>query len=399
MKPLRIAFFGSSLVSAFWNGAATYYRGLIRALAERGHRVTFYEPDAYDRQRHRDIDDPSWAEVVVYRGDTSAAAFEAVERARGADLVVKASGVGVFDELLEAAVLDLQRPGTLVAFWDVDAPATLDRVGSHFNDPFRALIPRYDLVLTYGGGAPVVTAYRELGAAQCVPIYNALDPHTHFPVAAEPRFACDLAFLGNRLPDREARVEDFFLRAAELLPERPFLLGGSGWGDRPLPANVRYAGHVYTRDHNAFNATPLAVLNINRASMARYGFSPPTRVFEAAGAGACLISDAWTGLDLFLEPDREVLVARDGAEVARHLAMLSPARAVALGEAARRRVLAEHTYEHRAVELERVLEGRAAPASSALPHSASDPPSPVSAAAAGRTMAPLAGQERSSRFL
>jgi spore maturation protein CgeB len=357
MKPLRIAFFGSSLVSAFWNGAATYYRGLIRALAERGHRVTFYEPDAYDRQRHRDIDDPPWAKVVVYCGDRQAAALEALDDARGADLVIKASGVGVFDELLEAAVLDLKSPSTLVAFWDVDAPATLDRVRNNFSDPFRPLIPRYDLVLTYGGGAPVVSAYRALGAAHCIPIYNALDPHTHFPVAADPRFTCDLAFLGNRLPDREARVEDFFLRAAELLPDRRFILGGSGWGDRPLPANVRYAGHVYTRDHNAFNATPLAVLNINRASMARYGFSPPTRIFEAAGAGACLISDAWNGLDLFLAPEREVLVARDGVEVARHLAELTPQRAVAIGEAARQRVLAAHTYAHRALQLEKAIAG------------------------------------------
>lgn len=357
MKPLRIAFFGSSLVSAFWNGAATYYRGLIRALAERGHRVTFFEPDAYDRQKHRDMPDPDWAEVVVYRGDSNYSALEALEHARGADLVVKASGVGVYDELLEAAVLDLKRPGTLVAFWDVDAPATLDRVQSNFGDPFRPLIPRYDLVLTYGGGDPVVSAYEALGAATCVPIYNALDPHTHFPVAADPRFTSDLGFLGNRLPDREARVEEFFLRAAELLPQRKFLLGGSGWGDRSLPSNVTYAGHVYTRDHNAFNRTPTAVLNINRASMARYGFSPPTRVFEAAGAGACLISDAWTGLDFFLEPDREVLVAHSGADVARHLETLTPARAHAIGEAARSRVLANHTYAHRAQQLEQVLAG------------------------------------------
>src|SRR3982751_2241476 len=125
---LDIAFFGSSLVSAYWNGAATYYRGVVRALHERGHRVTFYEPDAYGRQQHRDIADPDWAQVVVYPGEGDEHSLTMVERARGADLVVKASGVGVLDELLERAVLDLKRPGTLVAFWDVDAPATLDRV-------------------------------------------------------------------------------------------------------------------------------------------------------------------------------------------------------------------------------------------------------------------------------
>ena len=510
---LDVAFFGSSLVSAYWNGAATYYRGIVRALAERGHRVTFYEPDAYGRQQHRDMPDPEWARVVVYAGEGEDGVLRALEQARGANLVVKASGVGVFDELLERAVLELQRPDTLVAFWDVDAPATLDRVRQNPADPFLPLVPRYDLVLTYGGGDPVVDAYEALGARACVPVYNALDPATHHPVPPEPRFEADLGFLGNRLPDREARVEEFFLRAAALLPDRRFLLGGNGWQDKAMPANVGYLGHVYTHEHNAFNCTPRAVLelqrpetlvvfwdvdapatldrvqrnpadpflplvprydlvltygggdpvvaayaalgarecvpvynaldpathhpvppeprfeadlgflgnrlpdrearveefflrvaallpgrrfllggngwkdkalppnvgylghvythehnafnctpravlNVNRESMARYGFSPPTRVFEAAGAGACLITDEWVGVELFLEPGREVLVAGDGAQVAEHLAALTPARARAIGEAAYRRVLAEHTYGHRAALVEEVLQGR-----------------------------------------
>ena len=353
---MQIAFFGSSLVSAYWNGAATYYRGIIRALAARGHRVTFYEPDAYERQQHRDIEDPPWARVVVYPARSESDAAAALECAQGADLVVKASGVGVFDEWLEAAVAGLKGPRRLVAFWDVDAPATLDRVHRNPRDPFVALIPVYDFVFTYGGGDPVVKAYKALGARECVPIYNALDPATHYPVPPDRRFAGDLAFLGNRLPDREARVEDFFLRAAVLAPDRQFLLGGSGWGGKPMPANVRWFDHVYTRDHNAFNSTPLAVLNISRESMARYGFSPATRVFEAAGAGACLITDAWEGIELFLEPGREVLVARDGSEVAGELAALTPARASEIGQAAYRRVLSEHTYAHRAAQLEAVLD-------------------------------------------
>jgi spore maturation protein CgeB len=225
---MNIAFFASSLVSAYWNGAATYYRGMVRALHERGHRVTFYEPDAFERQQHRDMADPPWAKVVVYPAASDGDALHAVAQARGADLVVKASGVGVFDELLESAVLDLQGPDCLVAFWDVDAPATLDRMQGNAQDPLRALVPRYDLILTYGGGEPVRRAYLALGARECIPIYNALDPTTHYPVAPDPRFAAQLAFLGNRLPDREARVQEFFLRAAALLPEQRMLLGGSG---------------------------------------------------------------------------------------------------------------------------------------------------------------------------
>jgi spore maturation protein CgeB len=355
---MDIAFFASSLVSAYWNGAATYYRGIVRALHERGHRVRFYEPDAYGRQQHRDIEDPDWAEVIVYPGEGEHHALRMVEQARGADLVVKASGVGVFDALLEAAVLDLKSPSTRVAFWDVDAPATLDRMRADPADPFRALVPGYDLVLTYGGGEPVVAAYERFGARRCVPIYNALDPATHHPVEPLPHFVADLSFLGNRLPDREARVSEFFLHAAARLPEARFLLGGSGWEDKAMPSNVKYIGHVYTADHNAFNATPKAVLNVSRESMARYGFSPATRVFEAAGAGACLITDAWEGIELFLEPEREVLVASSGEEVAAHLERLDPAAAHRIGRAACKRLLAQHTYAHRAAQLEALLEGR-----------------------------------------
>jgi spore maturation protein CgeB len=353
---MRIAFFASSLVSAYWNGAATYYRGIVRALDARGHRVTFYEPDAYGRQEHRDIDDPPWAKVVVYPA-TEDAALAMVDSARDADLVVKASGVGVFDDLLEAAVLNRHGASKLVAFWDVDAPATLDRVQHNVADPFRALIPRYDVVFTYGGGAPVVNAYTALGARQCVPVYNALDTETHHPVAPDPRFAGDLGFLGNRLPDREARVDEFFFRAAAQLPAMQFLLGGSGWGDKAKPANIRYFDHVYTRDHNAFNCTPRGVLNISRESMARYGFSPATRVFEAAGAAACLITDAWEGIEHFFAPGSEILVAHSGDEVAAILRSLTPERAVEIGRAAFRRVLAEHTYAHRAAQVEAVIDG------------------------------------------
>jgi spore maturation protein CgeB len=280
-----------------------------------------------------------------------------VRKAAAADVVVKASGVGVFDYELLAGVMAAARPGALRIFWDVDAPATLAQLEIEPAHPLRRALPDLDYVLTYGGGDPVARAYTALGARDCVPIYNALDPQTHHPVDRDPRFVADLSLLANRLPDREARVEDFFLAAARACPERTFLLAGNGWGDKPVPANVRSIGHLSTVDHNAFNRTPLAVLNIARESMARYGFSPATRVFEAAGAGACLITDHWEGLELFLEPDREVLTALDGAEVADQLRALTPARARAVGEAARRHVLAEHTYAHRAAQLDAVLSG------------------------------------------
>ncbi|MBV9395911.1 MAG: glycosyltransferase [Methylobacteriaceae bacterium] len=348
---MKIAFYGSSLVSSYWNGAATYYRGIIRELARRGYDVTFYEPDAYERQAHRDIDPPDWCRVVVYPA-TVEHMKRVVARAGEADIVVKASGVGVFDDELLEGVMRAARPDAIRIFWDVDAAATVAELRSDPDHPLHAELPQLNAVLTYGGGPPIVTAYRVLGARDCRPIYNALDPDTHHPVQPDAKFSCDLAFLANRLPDRERRVEDFFLSAAEQLPEGSFLLGGAGWEDKPKPANVRYIGHVPTRDHNAFNCTPLAVLNVARDSMASIGYSPATRVFEAAGAAACIVTDAWDGVELFLQPGREILVARDGKDVAALVRELTPGRATEIGRRALARILREHTYAHRGAEVD-----------------------------------------------
>jgi len=351
---MKIAFYGSSLLSCYWNGAATYYRGLLRDLAGRGYQITFYEPNAFDRQRHKDMEPPEWARVVVYDA-TPPALAGVLEEAAKADIVVKASGVGVFDtELLEGIVAH-SRPDALRLFWDVDAAATLEEMRGDESHVVRRILPQLDMVLTYGGGPPVIDAYEGFGAKRCLPVYNALDPTTHHPVPPDPAFAADLAFLGNRLPDREARVEEFFLKAAGALPQRSFLIGGNGWETKAMPANVRHLGHVYTHQHNAFNCTPLAVLNVARDSMAHIGFSPATRVFEAAGAAACLITDAWEGIELFLKPDEEVLVARDGQDVADHVAALTPERARAIGEAALRRILAEHSYAHRGAQVDEIF--------------------------------------------
>ena len=353
---MKIAFYGSSLLSSYWNGAATYYRGILKALAGHGHSITFYEPDAFERQQHRDIDPPDWIRSVVYPA-TDEGLRSVLAEAGQADVVVKANGVGVYDRELLEGVIARSRAEALRIFWDVDAAATLDEMRADPAHPVRAALPALDLVLTYGGGPPVVDAYTRFGAARCVPVYNALDPATHFPVAPEPQFACDLAFLANRLPDREKRVEEFFLGPAAQLAGQSFVIGGNGWGDKAMPANVRAIGHVGTGQHNAFNCTPLAVLNVARESMAEVGFSPATRVFEAAGAAACLITDAWEGIEQFLAPDREVLVARDGRDVAEHLATLTAERARAIGRAALERVTAEHTYDLRGQLVDQVLRG------------------------------------------
>jgi spore maturation protein CgeB len=211
------------------------------------------------------------------------------------------------------------------------------------------------MILLYGGGPPVQAAYAQLGARRTQLVYNAVDPDEYFPVPPDPTRACDVLFMGNRMPDREQRVRDVFFRAAELAPDVQFVLGGNGWDPTDVPANVRCVGHVPTGDHRVWNCSARLVLNINRSDMAATGYSPPTRVFEAAGCGSCIVTDAWAGIDTFFEPGREILVVRTAEDLVRYARATSAERAGSIGRAARERVLRDHTYAGRAADLDPVL--------------------------------------------
>ena len=215
---------------------------------------------------------------------------------------------------------------------------------------------QYDAVLTYGGGPFCEREYLGLGARAYFSMYNGLDPETHFPVEPEHALRCDVAFLGNRLPDREARVDELFLRAAHLAPDMTFILGGEGWADKRIPSNVKWIGHVSTSDHNRVNCSAGMVMNINRASMASSGFSPPTRVFEVAGAGTCLLCDDWPGIDDCFEPNAEILIVRDAEDVVHALRTHDLGQRENIGRAFRARALRDHTYAQRAVQAERAFE-------------------------------------------
>jgi spore maturation protein CgeB len=346
---VKIFAFGASILTSYWNGAATYYRGNYKYLARRGHQITFASPNAFGRKEHPDEGDYTFVDALYYEPTQD------IERmltlASEADVVVKHSGLGVDDSMLERRVLELT-PHAAVVFWDVDAPATLGRMAANPSDPFHADVPGYDAILTYGGGPKARQGYLGAGARSYTSIYNGLDPETHHPAAPDPALACDVAFLGNRLPDREQRVEELFLRAAELSPDKQFLLGGEGWGDKQLPPNVRYIGHVSTADHNRFNCSAGMVMNINRASMADFGFSPPTRVFEVSGAGTCMLCDDWPGIDDCFEPESEILVIRNAEDVVAALQQHDSKARRNIGKAFHERGLRDHTYAQRALQAE-----------------------------------------------
>ncbi|AXC14609.1 hypothetical protein ACPOL_5361 [Acidisarcina polymorpha] len=363
---MRIFSFGSSIVSSYWNGAATYYRGCYKYLARLGHEIIFAEPDAYGRQQHRDSEDFSYVESLVYQPGEGLDSM--LEQASSADVVIKHSGLGVDDEALERRVLELAA-GSAIVFWDVDAPATIARMHLNPHDLFRSVLPHYDAVFTYGGGPWVKEQYLRLGAKAYYTMYNGLDPDTHYRVPPDPSLACDVAFLGNRLPDREARVDELFLRAAELYPEGTFLLGGEGWADKRLPSNVRWIGHVPTGDHNRVNCSAGMVMNINRASMADSGFSPPTRIFEVAGTGSCLLCDDWPGIADCFEPDEELLVVKTAEDVIAALTKYDDAGRRKIGAAFQRRALRDHTYAQRAAQAEIAFQECIAARSPTLAHS------------------------------
>lgn len=352
---MEIAVFGASLSLDPGGAAAAYWKGILGALADRGHRATYFEPDS-GRREHETSGNGSFA-VARYSTDGEDGVWRAVEAARQADLIVKVSHVGRFDELLGYAVLLGRGASSRVAFWDLDVPLTTERLRDSPTDPLAALIGRFDFVFACGGGDRVAADYRELGARRYAAIVAAIDPKTCRPTNRDPRFVSDVAFGGNRRPERERRMDEFFFGAAGLLSRHRFLLAGSGWETRAVPANVCSIGQLVPADRNAFNCSARAVLDVSGEARAQTGFCPSTRLFEAAGAGACVITDGWEGVDRFFEPGREVLIARDGREVAALVRDLDARTAREVGAAARARVLAEHTYEHRAAELERIVCG------------------------------------------
>lgn len=353
---MRIAFFGASLVSGYLNGAATYCRGMLRALASRGHHIRFYEPVNEERLMHRDILDPSWAEVIRFAPDGEGAEA-ALDDASDADVIIKSSNVGVFDDAIDAAVPHCTRANALSIYWDLEPASTLARLDAGVNDPLRAQLPWYDLVLVRYGGDVVVDAFQRLGARTCFPVHNALDAETHFPVAPEPGYSASLTYLAHRRGERDSQVQRYFLDVAASLPAHHFTLGGCGWEDVAMPVNVRYAGYVYAAEHNTYYCSSAAVLNLTHEPTARLGHAPTARLFEAAGAGACVLSDTWPGIESFFEPGREILLVRDAADIIDQLASLSIERAAAIGRRAGERARFEHTYERRAAELETLLEG------------------------------------------
>ncbi|HET9251709.1 MAG TPA: glycosyltransferase [Candidatus Eisenbacteria bacterium] len=356
---MNLVVFGLTISSSWGNGHATLWRGLCRALDAQGHAVEFLERDTPYYGEHRDLPHPPGASLTLYDSWDSVR-DRAVESLRTADVAVVTS---YCPDAIEAAALMGQAPRSVSrVFYDLDAPVTLERIRTGLP---VAYIPSeglaaFDLVLSYAGGPAMEEIRERLGARRVAPLYGCVDPCVHRPARRDPRLEGDLSYLGTYSEDRQEALERLFLEPARRLPECRFVLGGSQYpAEFPWLPNIRYVRHVPPPQHAAFYSSSRFTLNVTRGPMLAAGHCPSGRLFEAAACGTAILTDRWSGLEEFFTPGTEIVLADGPEDVARALRM-SPAESDAIGDAARRRALAQHTADRRASELVSLLESAGA---------------------------------------
>ncbi|WP_458096300.1 CgeB family protein [Roseomonas sp. WA12] len=351
---MRLVIFGLAVSSSWGNGHAALWRALIAALLADGHRVTFFERDVPYYAENRDLHAlPEGGELVLYKDWQ-----DAMLRARRALADADAGMVTSYcPDAAEATALVLDSRALRV-FYDLDTPVTLDRIAA--GEPVGYIGPEglgdFDLVLSYTGGAALDALRDRLGARRVAPLYGSADPAIHCPAPPEPRFEAALSYLGTYAADRQALLDRLFLQPARLRPERRFVIGGAQYPqDFPWTTNTWFVRHLPPPEHPAFYAASRLTLNITREAMARSGWCPSGRLFEAAACGVAILSDWWEGLDAFFEPGREILIAHTTEDA---LAAIdrSDEELALIARRGRERVLAEHTAQRRAREMVAAIE-------------------------------------------
>jgi len=350
---MKIVVFGLTISSSWGNGHATLWRGLCRALMRRGHRVVFFEQDVPYYAANRDFFEIPGGELILYES------WDSVRRR--AESEIADADVGMVTSYcpdgIAATELLLDAPRATRVFYDLDTPVTLSRLQARETTTYIG--PRglrdFDLVLSYTGGGALEKLRTELGARRVAPLYGHVDPDAHHPVQPIGKYISDLSYLGTYAADRQATLQRLLIEPARLREARRFLIGGAQYPqDFPWQPNIFFVQHVPPREHPAFFSSSRLTLNVTRHAMAKMGWCPSGRLFEAAACGTAILSDDWEGLGSFFEPGREVLIAHTTEEAVSALE-LSDAELERLRKASRERTLEEHTSACRAQELEMLL--------------------------------------------
>jgi spore maturation protein CgeB len=351
---MRIVIFGLTVSSSWGNGHATIWRGLCGALARQGHQVAFFERDVPYYAGHRDMPEGEGYRLALYT-DWNEVETQAREFVRDADAAVVTS---YCPDAPAACDLVLSAPVPVKAFYDLDSPVTLERwrmEGEVEYIPKYGLEP-FNLVLSYAGGRALEELKTLLGARRVAPLYGSVDPDVHKPSKPDSRYQSDLSYLGTYALDRQAALDQFFLQPAHRFPQKRFVIGGALYPDNfPWTDNIYFVRHVAPNRHPAFYSSSKLTLSVTRSAMVDTGYCPSGRLFEAAACETPVVSDEWEGLDEFFEPGREILIARTSDDVAALFA-LDPRELKGIGQAARERVLAEHTAERRSEQMVQLLQ-------------------------------------------
>jgi len=347
---VKIVIFGLAVSSSWGNGHAALWRGLIGALLTAGHRVTFFERDVPYYREHRDLWVlPDGGELVLYP-DWPTALPQMRGALAGADVGMVTS---YCPDALAATQLLQDSKAALRCFYDLDTPVTLARLNAGEAVDYIGPdgLAGFDLVLSYTGGGALDALRTRLGARRVVPIYGSVDPALHRPAPARPEYDALLSYLGTYAADRQAALERLFVEPARARPGQRFVIGGAQYPDGfPWTPNTFFVHHLPPPEHPAFYCSSRVTLNVTRDAMARMGWCPSGRLFEAAACGVPILTDAWAGLDSFFEPGREILVAHSTDDA---LAALdtAPDELAALARRARERTLSEHSAARRAAEM------------------------------------------------
>jgi spore maturation protein CgeB len=350
---MKLVIFGLTLSSSWGNGHATLWRGLLRALARRGHDVTFFERDVPYYAQHRDLAELPGAKLILYK-DWHSALSRARQQVADADAVIITSYCP--DALPAARLLLDGNARALRVFYDLDTPVTLAKLRHGEPVDYLPHLENFDLALSFTGGAALEELRVRLGAPRVAALYGHADPEVHCPAPPEPQFVCDLSYLGTYAPDRQPIVETLFIEPARRRPAMRFTLGGSGYPqDFPWQPNIWFVNHVPPPKHRAFFSSSRLTLNVTRRDMAAMGFCPSGRIFEAAACGTPVLSDFWEGLDQFYTPGEEILIATS-ADAATAALDLQGAELSRIARAARECTLDEHSSGRRAEELLAILD-------------------------------------------
>ena len=360
-RHMKLAIFGLALSSSWGNGHATLWRGLLRALARQGHRITFFEKDMPFYAQNRDgWQAPEGVELALYH-DLKTDEKRISRALREADGAIVTS---YCPDGAAVCALVLGSPVAIKCFYDLDTPVTLSALDHGKTVDYLPAegLGGFDLVLSYTGGRALGALQERLGARLVAPLYGFVDPEAHRPAAKDPAFQADLSYLGTYAADRQPGLGELLLAPARQRPAQRFLIGGTMYPkDFPWEPNLFFVRHVPPELHPAFFSSSRLTLNITRQAMATYGWCPSGRLFEAAACGAPLVSDVWEGLDHFFAPGEEILFARSREDILQALDA-APDELQRMAGRARERVLAEHTAAHRAQQLEQLFSSMPAPA-------------------------------------